>query len=63
MEREEIKEFQNYLTDKKTFNDMLAGGREFIADISELILKIKSGEPLEGKCSLCPKVTIADRKT
>lgn len=32
--------------------------REIAGDISLLILKVDNGEPLEGICSLCPKVKI-----
>ena len=60
-ENKELKEFQNYLMDKKLFNEMITNHHDFVADISELIVKTKSGEPLEGKCSLCPKVTIYEK--
>jgi len=59
---QEIKELETALLNKKAFNEKYEIYRQLAGDISVLILKIEMGEPLEGHCSLCPKVRILDKK-
>ena len=60
----EMKELRDLLEDTKAFNERFEIYRELAGDISLLIQKIEIGlEPLEGKCSLCPKIKIdVDRR-
>jgi hypothetical protein len=58
----DVKELRDLLENTKAFNERFEIYREFAGDISLLILKIEMGEPLEGKCFLCPRITIKERK-
>jgi len=56
----EMKELKDLLEDPVTLNKRFEIFRELAGDISLLIAKVEVGlEPLEGKCSLCPNITIA----
>ena len=58
----EIKELRDLLEDTKAFNERFEIYRELAGDISLLIAKVEVGlEPLEGKCSLCPSITISEK--
>ena len=59
-EEKELLELRDFLSDTKAFNERFEVYRDLAGDISLLILKIEMGEPLEGKCSLCPKVRIME---
>jgi len=59
----EMKELRDLLEDTKTFNERFEVYREFAGDISLLIQKVEIGlDPLEGKCSLCPRITVGEKE-
>lgn len=59
-EIKELHELRDLLASAKTFNERFEIYRELAGDVSLLIRKVEIGlEPLEGKCSLCPKIEIA----
>lgn len=61
-EMKEINELRDLLDDTKAFSERFETYRDFAGDISLLVLKVEMGEPLEGTCSLCPKVKIIEKK-
>ncbi|MEM1589675.1 MAG: hypothetical protein QXQ47_02300 [Candidatus Bathyarchaeia archaeon] len=59
-ELKEIDELSNLLRGVVTSLETERVYKELVGDISLLILKIEMGEPLDGKCFLCPKIRIEE---
>lgn len=60
VERNELQELETMLLDTGAYNANYDVYRGLAGDISLLSLKVEMGEPLEGRCSLCPHITIKD---
>jgi hypothetical protein len=61
-EYKEINELRDFLEGTRQFNERLEIYRELAGDLAWLSQKIEMGQPLEGKCSLCPRVRILEEK-
>jgi len=59
-EMKEINELRDFLDNTKVFNERFAVYRELAGDIAMLSLKVEMGQPLEGSCTICPKVDILE---
>lgn len=59
----EIVELKKFLDDGEKVAEMFEVYGELAADLAVLALKVEMGQPLEGKCALCPKVKILKDKT
>jgi hypothetical protein len=57
-EYRELDELRDFLDDTKRFNERFKIYGELTGDIAGLCLKIEMGQPLEGTCSLCPKIKL-----
>jgi len=60
-EMKEINELRDFLDDTEAFNERFEIYHELAGDIYVLMLKVEMGSPLEGSCSLCPKITIKQK--
>jgi len=61
-EWKEINELRDFLDKSRAFSEKLAFYGELAGDIAVLCLKIEMGQPLEGTCTICPKVHISEEK-
>ena len=59
-EYKELMELREFLDDTKKFNERFEVYGELARDLAVLSLRIEMGEPLEGKCSLCPNIKIKE---
>lgn len=58
---EQVLQSENPSQERKLeLKDFFALYQELSGDIRTLILRIKAGEPLNGMCSLCPKVKVGE---
>jgi|GEM_PF-2894847 len=60
VEFREIKELTDFLDDTEAFSKRFENYGELAGEITKLSLRVEMGQPLEGTCSLCPKVRIID---
>jgi hypothetical protein len=61
-EQKETNELNELLSDLESFNQRFQAYKEVAEEISLLILRIEMGEALDGKCDLCPRITIREPK-
>lgn len=58
-EKKEVKELKSWLDESRAFDKRFAVYYYFSADIAQLSFKVDMGKPIEGVCSICPKVRIS----